>query len=406
MGFERNAASVMKPRPKVGPCLSFDDRLVRVVEALPLALVLTGPDGRIEMASQETEHLFGYEPGELRGRPLELLMPERFRARHADMRRRFQAGMASRNMGEGWDLPGLRKDGSEFPLEIGLNPIELDGELMMLASIINISARHESERVNQQRQIELERSNADLEEFAYAVSHDLKAPLRGIAHLAQWIGEDIGPTASPVTIENLRLLQRRVARLQLLLDGLLTYSRIGHHSYAAAEDVDIAEMVGDIVTMLMPPPGFVIACEGPMPVIHTQRTPLQVVLENLIGNGLKHHDRTEGRITITMQLADGVAEFRVGDDGPGIAPQFHERIFVIFQTLASRDDVASSGVGLAIVKKKVQKHGGEIWVESSPPARGSSFVFTWKEDAPSGAAPQPGVREDHPGGRGGPDSRL
>jgi signal transduction histidine kinase len=104
-----------------------------------------------------------------------------------------------------------------------------------------------------------------------------------------------------------------------------------------------------------------------------------VVLENLIGNALKHHDRAEGRVTVAMRIVDGMAEFRVGDDGPGISPWFHDRIFMIFETLASREDVESSGIGLAIVKKKVEGHGGHIRVESTPPARGTTFVFTWKD---------------------------
>jgi signal transduction histidine kinase len=116
--------------------------------------------------------------------------------------------------------------------------------------------------------------------------------------------------------------------------------------------------------------------------IRSHRASILVVLQNLIGNAIKHHDRAEGRVTVSMRRVDGVVEFRVSDDGPGIAPRFHDRIFVIFQTLASRDDVESSGIGLAIVKKRVEGHGGRIWVESAPPARGTTFVFTWKEQAP------------------------
>jgi signal transduction histidine kinase len=118
-----------------------------------------------------------------------------------------------------------------------------------------------------------------------------------------------------------------------------------------------------------------------MPVLHTHLTPIQVVLENLISNGLKHHDQTEGHITVAVRRERGMAEFRVSDDGPGIPPRFHDRIFAIFQTLASRDEVESSGIGLAIVKKMVQSNGGRIWIESEPPARGTTFVFTWKEIA-------------------------
>jgi signal transduction histidine kinase len=118
-----------------------------------------------------------------------------------------------------------------------------------------------------------------------------------------------------------------------------------------------------------------------MPVLRTHRTPLRVVLENLIGNALKHHGCAAGRVTVAMRMADGIAEFRVSDDGPGIAPWFHDRIFAIFQTPASRDAVESSGIGLAIVERKVLRHGGEIRVEGAPPAHGTTFIFTWREAA-------------------------
>jgi PAS domain S-box-containing protein len=360
--------------------LSAEDQVIRIVEASPTALVLAGRSGRIEMANGRAERMFGYDRTALHGKPLELLLPLRFRERHVNMRNDFFADMSPRKTGEGRDLFGLRKDGTEFPLEIGFNRIDCDGEPMVLAGIIDISTQRETERENEQQRRELARSNVDLEEFAYVASHDLKAPLRAISHLVQWIGDDIRAVANPETLENLELLQGRVARMQMLLDGLLNYSRVGH-SNSPIEDVDIAELVREVAAMLAPPSDFVVTCEGAMPVIRTDRMSIQVVLENLIGNGLKHHDRAEGRITVRARLVDEVTEIRVNDDGPGILPEYHERIFVMFQTLLSRDDVESSGIGLAIVKKKVQSHGGQVWVESAPPARGTTFVFTWKEAA-------------------------
>jgi signal transduction histidine kinase len=289
--------------------------------------------------------------------------------------------------------------------------VSLVGDALILASRLLDQRRTEREIATAEirdalhrlteRSAELERSNAELDQFAHVASHDLKAPLRGIAHLAQWIAGDVAATASPETTTNLTLLQSRVARMQMLLDGLLAYSRVGRLQ-SAVEDVDVAEVVRDVVAMLAPPPGFIVACEGTMPSIRTYRTPIQIMLENLIGNALKHHDRAEGRVIVTMRLVDGVAEFRVSDDGPGIPPQFHDRIFVMFHTLANRDDVESSGLGLAIVKKQVEALGGHIRVESAPPARGTSFVFTWHEDtgvAAHAMPPQPPrstIRSDFP----------
>ena len=358
--------------------LPAEHRFALLVEASPTALVLTGPSGRIEMVNQQAERMFGYDRAELVNQPLESLMPQRFRHGHVLLRHHFAADMSSRLMGEGRDLFGLRKDGTEFPLEIGLNPIDLEGETMVLAGIIDITARRRIEFEKEQQRLELARSNADLEEFAYVASHDLKAPLRAISHLVEWISEDIEVTASTETIDNLKLLRGRVVRLQSLLDGLLAYARIGK-ARVSFEQVDVDQVVRDVVAALSPPAGFEVVCDGSLPLLRSHRTPILVVLQNLISNGLKHHDRDEGRITVAMKLVNGVAEFRISDDGPGIEPRFHERIFVIFQTLSSRDELESSGIGLAIVKKRVEAHGGRIWVESAPPARGTTIIFTWKE---------------------------
>jgi DNA-binding response OmpR family regulator len=225
---------------------------------------------------------------------------------------------------------------------------------------------------------ERRRVEGDMYALIRVASHDLKAPLQAIIHLAQWIGEDIGPAISAETTEYLGLLRGRVTRLQMLLDGLLVYLRVAI-ARSVVEDVDIGALVHDIVATMAPPPGFIVACDGNISMLRTDCTSIRVVLENLIGNALKHHDREEGRVTVSTRLDDGVAEFRVSDDGPGIPPQFHDRIFVIFQTLVGRDEFESSGIGLAIVKKKVEGHGGRVWVESAPPERGATFAFTWKE---------------------------
>jgi len=232
---------------------------------------------------------------------------------------------------------------------------------------------------------ELERSNEELDNFAYGASHDLKAPLRGIRNLAEWITDDVKDTAGEDTLENLALLRKRVERLDLLLDSLLQYSRVGRIG-GAPEDIDAARLVGDIGDYLAPREGFHVTWRGKIPFFRTNKAPLEQVLRNLIGNGLKHHDKDGGNVVVSARDCGDMVEFRVEDDGPGIAPDFHDRIFQMFQTLKSRDELEGSGMGLAIVKKSVECHDGTIRIESAPPARGTAFVFTWKKERQALAA--------------------
>jgi PAS domain S-box-containing protein len=356
-----------------------DERLSRMIDASPNSLVLVELDGRIKLVSEEAERAFGYKRAELLGQPVELLVPARYAGSHVAHRKQFTAELAYRRMSDREDLFARRKDGGEFPVEISLSPVEFEGEMFVLAGILDISERLALEQERERHRQELARSNADLEEFAYVAAHDLKAPLRGIANLAEWIAEDVGPSVSHETLQNLSLLRARVTRLQTLQDGLLAYARVGRIN-SEIEDVDIAELVADIAALLAPPAGFVVVCEDDAPTLRLRRAPLVVVLENLIANGIKHHDRAFGRITVSARQVDALmTEFRVKDDGPGIPPEFHDRIFGIFQTLDNREGVESSGIGLAIVKRQVEAHGGKIRIESAPPERGTTFVFTWKD---------------------------
>jgi PAS domain S-box-containing protein len=358
--------------------LAQHDQFAMMVDASPAALLLVGASGRIERANRQAEALFGYGADELVDAALDNLLPERYRRNHSALRENFLASRVFRKMGEGQKLFGLRRDKTEIPLEISLNPIDANGETKVLVAVIDITTRRKIESEKEAQRQELERSNRDLESFAYIASHDLKAPLRAITHLADWITEDIGAAASPRTLEYLSTLKGRTTRLQGLLEGLLDYWQIGRFA-SRSETVDVEALVQDILMISPPPPGFTVACVIPPARLHTRLTPLRMVLDNLIGNAVKHHDQDSGKITIAVQFENGIAEFRVSDDGPGIEPQFHSRIFEIFRTLASRDVVESTGLGLAIVRKMVELHGGQVRIESAPPRRGSTFIFTWKE---------------------------
>jgi len=249
---------------------------------------------------------------------------------------------------------------------------------LLLPSPMQLREVKEALSQREQQALELSRLNTDLEQFAYIASHDLKAPLHAIAQLAGWIGEDIQPIATPETLENVHLMQQRASRLQMLIAALLNYSRAGH-AKAPVEAVNPSDLVATIVASIAPPPGFGVRFQGESPIIRTQRSPLEHVLQNLISNAIHHHDRPEGEVIVSVRSVNGVAEFRVEDDGPGIAPEFHKRIFMIFQTLQSRDEREASGVGLSIVQKTVERAGGAVWVDSAPPRRGTAFLFTWPE---------------------------
>lgn len=237
-----------------------------------------------------------------------------------------------------------------------------------------------------ERTAELERSNRELDQFAYVASHDLKAPLRGIENLATWIVEDAEHVLPEPSKRHLGLLRGRVQRLEGLLESLLAYSRAGRLT-GFAERVDSAALVREAVELLDPPDGFTVEVDEALPALVTYRAPLALVFRNLLANAVKHAGPDGGRIRVSARAlagtaggtaadADAFVEFGVQDDGPGIPPQYHDRIFGLFQTLRPRDEVEGSGMGLAVVKKTVESLGGAIRVESTPGA-GAAFYFTW-----------------------------
>jgi signal transduction histidine kinase len=225
---------------------------------------------------------------------------------------------------------------------------------------------------------ELQRSNADLEQFAYVASHDLKAPLRAIDNLAGWIEEDVTELMSDDSREHMHLLRSRINRLEALLEGLLQYARSGREK-AEVTSVECSALIAGVIDMLVPPDSLQINIADDLPDLMTTHPPLQQVFHNLIGNAIKHHDRVDGVIDVTGRDLGTHFEFTVRDDGPGIPKEYHEKIFQMFQTLKRRDEVEGSGIGLAVVQKLVRAYGGTITVLSNADERGSAFCFTWKK---------------------------
>jgi PAS domain S-box-containing protein len=239
----------------------------------------------------------------------------------------------------------------------------------------DITDRKRVEIEREQLIVALKRSNEDLDQFAYVTSHDLKAPLRGIANLSQWVEEDLADKISAEGREQMHLLRGRVHRLEALINGILSYSRAGRLR-DKAEQINLGKLFREVIELLAPPVNVVIAIPPDLPVIETERVPLQQVFMNLISNAVKHADRINPLISITCVDTTEGYTFTVKDNGGGIAPEFHKRIWVIFQTLEARDKVEATGIGLSIVKKIVESRGGCVGIDSSLGA-GASFHFLW-----------------------------
>lgn len=223
--------------------------------------------------------------------------------------------------------------------------------------------------------VELKRSNEDLDQFAYVTSHDLKAPLRGIANLSQWVEEDLAEKISEEGRDQMRLLRGRVHRLEALINGILSYSRAGRIR-ERLELVNVGSLAREVVELLAPPTGMEVEIAADLPTIETERVPLQQVLMNLLSNAIKHAKKSDPRVSVTCSPSRDGYSFMVKDNGPGINPAFHQRIWIIFQTLEPRDKVEATGIGLSIVKKIVESRGGRVWIESVPGA-GAELHFSW-----------------------------
>jgi len=228
----------------------------------------------------------------------------------------------------------------------------------------------------------VERKAQYLEQFAYVTSHDLKAPLRAVSNLAQWIEEDLNDKLDDASREQLTLLRDRVRRMHDLIEGLLEYSRVGKTSDSETK-VDTRELVNEIIDSLSPHTGFSINIKGKMPTLYVDRLQIGQVFSNLISNSLKHHGGNKGKIRIKSESYGNVYQFSVCDDGQGIAPEYHDKVFMMFQVLEPSELESSTGIGLALVKKIVEENNGTIRLESAA-GKGACFYFTWPKKISSG----------------------
>ena len=374
MGFVGTLTDVTEDKAK-------EEQFRLVVESAPCGMLMVNSEGRITLINAQIETLFGYSRSELLGCPVEQLIPNRFRNAHPDMRETFGHAPSVRSMGIGRDLFGLRKDGTEFPVEVGLNPIQVEGDTFVLATVVDITERKHAEQQLEQQAAELSRSNQELEQFAYVASHDLQEPLRMVSSYCGLLARRYKGKIDHDADEFIQFAVEGATRMKDLIDDLLTYSRVGRRGAApvAIEAMKSARAAVANLQMAVTEAGATIHCDS-LPVVFADPTQLIQVFQNLIGNALKFSGERPPVIRISACDISGAKgaqqwQFSVQDNGIGFDQQYSERVFAIFQRLHTRAEYPGNGMGLAIAKKIVERHGGRIWVESTPGV-GTTFFFT------------------------------
>lgn len=347
-----------------------------LLDAAPDAMVIVDAQGRIALANAQTEAVFGHPRETLLGQPVEILIPERFRVAHPGHQRTFRSAPRLRPMGAGLELYALHANGTEFPVEISLSPLETEEGLLVTAAIRDITARKRTEAALSRQAEELRRSNEELEQFAYVASHDLQEPLRMVSSYTQLLAKDYGGKLDEDADTYIEYAVDGVKRMQALINDLLAYSRVGTQG-RAFEPTDCEPVLQRALANLavtIEESGATVT-HDPLPTVAADHIQLMQLFQNLIANGIKFRGEAPPHVHLSAERREGAWEFAVRDNGIGIAEKHQDRIFQIFQRLHTRRRYPGTGIGLALCRKIVERHGGRIGVQSEL-GGGSTFYFT------------------------------
>jgi PAS domain S-box-containing protein len=384
------ATGFLNRRPAV-PAPGLDDQ-ARMLLDLPLGVILLVDERQVvTFSNHAVERFLGYLPKEILGRPLTELFIASSRPGLSHI---IQNHVPGDPVASG-EFKGLRKDGSVIPLQVIVQSAVVAGMRGDKMTGIYLRDFAERERLVEAlagRAAELARSNRELEQFSYIASHDLQEPLRMVGSYTQLLEQRYGAQLDDDAREFLRYAQEGATRMRELIDALLAYSRIDTRGLAFTR-VSMSQVLTMTLSNLretIAQAKAEVTVTGPMPELEGDPIQLGQVLQNLIGNAIKFHGEKPPHIWVKSERKGGDWLFSVRDDGIGILPEYHERIFVIFQRLHSREEYAGTGIGLSVVKKVIERHGGKIWVESKGvPGEGTTFFFTLPVDRRALIRPAP-----------------
>ncbi len=347
-----------------------------LLESAPDAMVIVNKEGNIQLINAQTEKIFDYKREEIIGKKVEILIPERFKGVHPNNRTGFFTEPRTRSMGAELELYGRKKDGTEFPVEISLSPIETEDGLLVSSAIRDITDKKKAAMELKDYANRLETSNKELEQFAYVASHDLQEPLRNISNYVELLEKRSIGLLNDESKHFLSVVVKSTERMKILIRELLNFSRISREKII--EKVDCTKIFNEVLADM----DFIIRennveiITSELPLINANETEIKQVFQNLLSNAIKFKKQNiNPQITVHCIKNNKEWEFSIHDNGIGIKEEYLKRIFFIFQRLHTETEYPGTGIGLATCKKIIELNEGKIWV-SSQPGTGSTFYFT------------------------------